>query len=73
MIRKVCLESTPSFIATILVERVAKDAQMWIEQGKLTSVYNLTQMYEKEGEMERFLADMTEFLGYGTAGSQSDS
>ena len=56
-----------SFIATILVERVAKDAQAWIEQGKLTSVYNLTQMYEKEEEMERFLTDMTEFLGYSTA------
>lgn len=39
----------------------------WIDQGKLTSVYNLTQMYEKEDEMERFLSDMTAFLGYGAA------
>jgi hypothetical protein len=53
-----------SFIATILVGRVAKDAQAWIEQGKLTSVYNLTQMYEDEVEMERFLNDMIRFLGY---------
>ena len=53
-----------SFIATILVERVAKEAQSWIEQGKLTSVYNLTQMYEKGTEMARFLHDMTRFLGY---------
>jgi len=53
-----------SFIATILVDRVATDAQSWIEQGKLTSVYNLTQMYEREEEMEWFLSDMTRFLGY---------
>jgi hypothetical protein len=55
-----------SFIATVLVERVAKDAQSWIDQGKLTSVYNLTQMYQKEEEMKRFLDDMTVFLGYDT-------
>ncbi|MCB0196391.1 MAG: hypothetical protein KDJ65_30845 [Anaerolineae bacterium] len=53
-----------SFIATILVDRVAQEAQNWIDQGKLTSVYNLTQMYEKEEEMERFLKDMDKFLGY---------
>ena len=53
-----------SFIATILVERVAREAQSWIEQGKLTSVYNLTQMYNREEEMGRFLNDMTKFLGY---------
>ncbi len=61
-----------SFIATILVERVARDAQAWIEQGKLTSVYNLTQMYEKEEEMGRFLTDMTEFLGYDVADSEPE-
>ena len=53
-----------SFIATILVERVARDAQSWLEQGKLTSVYNLTQMYQKQAEMDRFLKDMAKFLGY---------
>ncbi|MBM4431318.1 MAG: hypothetical protein FJ026_13395 [Chloroflexi bacterium] len=54
-----------SFIATVLVDRVAQGAQSWIEQGKLSSVYNLTQMYENPAEMSRFLNDMTEFLGYG--------
>jgi hypothetical protein len=53
-----------SFIATILVDRVAQDAQSWIDQGKLTSVYNLTQMYQKKGEMDRFLSDMNRYLGY---------
>ena len=52
-----------SFIATILVDRVARDAQAWIRDGKLTSVYNLTQMYEKKEEMNRFLDDMMVFLG----------
>jgi hypothetical protein len=55
-----------SFIATVLVERVAKDAQSWIDQDKLTSVYNLTQMYQKKEEMKRFLDDMTVFLSYDT-------
>lgn len=53
-----------SFIATILVDRVAQDAQNWIDQGKLTSVYNLTQMYQRQEEMDRFLRDMDRFLGY---------
>lgn len=55
-----------SFIATILVERVAFEAQDWIDQGKLTSVYNLTQMYHQKAEMNRFLNDITGFLGYST-------
>ena len=53
-----------SFIATILVERVAKEAQAWINDGRLTSVYNLTKLYRQEAEMERFLQDMTRFLGF---------
>jgi hypothetical protein len=60
-----------SFIATILVDRVARDAQSWIEQGKLTSVYNLTQMYEKKSEMDRFLNDMSKFLGYDVLDSMN--
>jgi hypothetical protein len=60
-----------SFIATILVDRVARDAQSWIEQGKLTSVYNLTQMYEKKEEMDRFLNDMSKFLGYDVLDSMN--
>jgi hypothetical protein len=53
-----------SFIATILVERVAREAQNWIASGMLTSVYNLTRMYRQDEEMERYLQDMTRFLGY---------
>jgi hypothetical protein len=30
-------------------------------------------MYEKEGEMERFLTDMTRFLGYGVADADNES
>jgi hypothetical protein len=53
-----------SFIATILVDRVAREAQDWLNNGILTSVYNLTKMYQQDDEMERFLADMARFLGY---------
>ena len=53
-----------SFIATILVERVAREAQNWINDGRLTSVYNLTQMYQQESEMRRYLEDMTRYLGF---------
>lgn len=54
-----------SFIATIIVERVAEEAREWIDQGKLSSVYNLTQMYHtREEEMSRFLEDVAAFMGY---------
>jgi hypothetical protein len=53
-----------SFLATILVDRVALDAQTWIDRGDLTSVYNLTQMHERKEEMDRYLNDMVRFLGY---------
>jgi len=53
-----------SFIATILVERVAREAQNWINDGRLTSVYNLTKMYQQESEMRRYLEDMTRYLGF---------
>ena len=52
-----------SFIATILVERVAKEAAEWIEQGKLTSVYNLTQIADDPKKQRQFLDDLTTFLG----------
>lgn len=52
-----------SFIATILVERVARDAQTWIDNLDLTSVYNLTQMRQNPQEMDRFLSDVDKFLG----------
>jgi hypothetical protein len=53
-----------SFIATILVERVAREAQNWLNNGRLTSVYNLTKMHQQETEMRRFLEDMTRYLGF---------
>ncbi|MBI5293818.1 MAG: XcyI family restriction endonuclease [Chloroflexi bacterium] len=52
-----------SFIATILVDRVAREAALWIQQGKLTSVYNLTQIAEIEDRQELFLSDLARFLG----------
>jgi len=52
-----------SFLATILVDRVALDAQQWINEGKLTSVYNLTQMSENADSLQAFLEDMRRFLG----------
>ncbi len=52
-----------SFLATIIVERVAREAQAWIEQGKLTSVYNLTKITENPVEQQAFLDEMTTFLG----------
>jgi hypothetical protein len=52
-----------SFLATIIVERVAREAQAWIEQGKLTSVYNLTKITESPVEQQVFLDEMTAFLG----------
>lgn len=53
-----------SFIATIIVDRVALEAQKWIDDGKLVSVYNLTKIAESDDELRRFLDDMTKFLGY---------
>ena len=53
-----------SFLATILVDRVAIEAQRWIDDGKLTSVYNLTKIADSAEELQRFLDDMTRFLGY---------
>lgn len=52
-----------SFIATILVERVAQEAADWIAQGKLKSVYNLTQIADDPKKQHQFLNDLTEFLG----------
>ena len=50
-------------MATIIVDRVAQEAQRWIEQGKLTSVYNLTQIAEDENKAQQFLDDIAGFLG----------
>lgn len=55
-----------SFIATILVDRVAREAAMWIENEKLYSVYNLTQIIEDSEKRRKFLFDVAQFLGYET-------
>ncbi|MBI4787491.1 MAG: hypothetical protein HY782_10645 [Chloroflexi bacterium] len=54
-----------SFIASILVDRVAREAALWIQQGKLTSVYNLTQIAESTEKRDQFLNDMLGFLHCG--------
>lgn len=54
-----------SFIATILVDRVAREAALWIQQGKLTSVYNLTQIADSIEKRRAFLSDLAGFLGCG--------
>jgi len=51
-----------AFVATILVERVAREAQKWVDEGKLTKVYNLTRMLNDQNEMEHFCSDVTAFL-----------
>ena len=51
-----------SFIATILVERVAVEAAQWLAEGKLTSVYNLTQIAEDAAKQNAFLTDLALFL-----------
>lgn len=53
-----------SFIATIFVERVAREAEMLIAQGKLYSVYNLTQMADEPQKQQQFLEEVANFLGY---------
>jgi len=55
-----------SFIATILVDRVAHQAAIWIKQGKLTSVYNLTQIMESLEKHEAFFTELAGFLGCET-------
>jgi len=51
-----------AFVATILVERVAVEAQKWIDEGKLNAAYNLTRMLHNQNEMTLFCADVTAFL-----------
>jgi hypothetical protein len=53
-----------SFIATILVERVAIEAQQWISTGRMKTVYNLTKIEENEQHKKEFLEDVEIFLGY---------
>jgi hypothetical protein len=53
-----------SFIATIFVERVAKAAQKWIDEGKLKSAYNLTKIQENEIYRNSFISEIEKFLNY---------
>ncbi len=60
-----------SFIATILVDRVALEVEKWIEEGKLTSVHNLTKIAASSDEQTKFLRTLAEFLGFDET-SQGD-
>ena len=53
-----------SFIATIFVQRVARAAQRWIDDGRLKSAYNLTKIQENEAYRNSFLSDVEKFLNY---------
>jgi hypothetical protein len=51
-----------SFLATILVDRVAEEAELWLEQGKLKSVHNLTRIANNPELQQDFLNEMVRFL-----------
>jgi len=51
-----------SFIATILVDRVAQEAALWLQQGKLTSVHNLTKIANDPIMQQDFLNQMVAFF-----------
>jgi len=51
-----------SFIATILVDRVAQEAELWIREGKLVSVYNLTKIANDPELLLQFLEDLERFV-----------
>lgn len=51
-----------SFLATILVDRVAAEAELMLERGELTSVYNLTKIANDPVLHQRFLDDMVYFF-----------
>lgn len=51
-----------SFIATILVDRVAEEAELWLKNGKLTSVHNLTKIANDRQMQIEFLNQMAEFF-----------
>jgi hypothetical protein len=53
-----------SFIATIFVDRVARSAQKWLDEGKLKSAYNLTKIQEDEAYRNSFLYDIEKFMNY---------
>jgi len=51
-----------SFLATILVDRVAEEAELMLERGELTSVYNLTKIANDPVLHQQFLDDMVRFF-----------
>ncbi len=51
-----------SFLATILVDRVAVEAELMLERGELTSVYNLTKIANDPALHQQFLDDMVRFF-----------
>lgn len=51
-----------SFLATILVDRVAQEAELWIKNGKLTSVHNLTKIANDSKLQTEFLNQLAEFF-----------
>ncbi len=52
-----------SFMATIIVERVAFEIQKQIDKGVLKSAYNLTQIAADPNKHKQFLVDVAKFLG----------
>lgn len=51
-----------SFMATILVDRVAEEAELWLRHGKLKSVHNLTRIANDPELQQQFLSEMVSFL-----------
>lgn len=51
-----------SFMATILVDRVAQEAALWLRQGKLVSVHNLTKIANDPAMQQEFLNQMVMFF-----------
>lgn len=51
-----------SFMATILVDRVAQEAALWLKQSKLVSVHNLTKIANDPAMQQRFLNQMITFF-----------
>ncbi len=51
-----------SFLATILVDRVAEEAELMLARGELTSIYNLTKIANDPALHQQFLDDMVRFF-----------
>lgn len=51
-----------TFMATILVDRVAQEALLWLRQGKLASVHNLTKIGNDPALNNEFLNQLVSFF-----------